>query len=264
MISAVQCQRTRPIRLPEKKKRCELLLNHVQNATLTLVCIYMYTHAYVLGVYTLYLYFSERIVIVDSLNYIKGYRYELYCLSKHVKTTQCVLHCDISPDIGKSWNSVRDIDKEKYTDDVFDSLVMRYEVPNSQNRWDSPLFVIQHNDPLPAEEIMASLLHRKPPPPNLSTQSQPLSSADFLHTLDRMTQEIVSRILEAQRTAVSGDNLVISCGNGRNAKLRLPHLITIAELRHLRRQYINYTKLHPPDDVTLIPILFVQYINTSL
>ena len=29
---------------------------------------------------------AETVVILDSLNYIKGYRYELYCLSRTAKT----------------------------------------------------------------------------------------------------------------------------------------------------------------------------------
>ena len=202
----------------------------------------------------------ERTVIIDSLNYIKGYRYELYCLSKHVKTPQCVLYCDASEDDARMWNGSRE-DSERYTNDVFDGLVMRFEVPNSQNRWDSPLFVVHPDDPLPAEAIMAALLHRRPPPPNLSTQSQPLSPADFLHDLDRLTQGVVSQVIEAQRTAVPGDHLAVS---GSGEKLHLPRFITMAELRRLRRQFINYTKLHPPEDVTGIPNLFVQYLNTSL
>ena len=199
-------------------------------------------------------------MIVDSLNYIKGYRYELYCLSKHVKTPQCVLLCETAPEDARSWNFGRE-EGDRYTTEVFDGLVMRFEAPDSRNRWDSPLFVVHPDDPLPGEAVMASLLDRKPPPPNLSTQSQPLSSADFLHDLDRRTQEIVSRVLEAQRTAVPGDAIFIS---GVGEKLRLPRLVTMAELRRLRRQYINYTKLHPPEDATTIPNLFVQYLNTSL
>lgn len=202
---------------------------------------------------------SERIVIVDSLNYIKGYRYELYCLSKHVKTPQCVLHCDTSPSDARAWNAGREV-SERYSNEVLDGLVMRFETPDSRNRWDSPLFVVQPDEPLPAETIMGSLLHRKPPPPNLSTQSQPLSSADFLHELDRRTQEVVLRVLETQRTAVPGDSLTV-CGG---EKLRLPRLVTMAELRRLRKQFINYTKLHPPEKATEIPNLFVQYLNSSL
>ena len=203
-------------------------------------------------------------MIVDSLNYIKGYRYELYCLSKHVKTPQCILHCDVSPDVALTWNSSREDETERYAPDVFDSLVMRYEKPDSRNRWDSPLFVVYPQDPLPAEDILSSLLHRKPPPPNLSTQSQPLSSADFLHDLDRKTQEVVSHVLQAQRTALPGDSTLVSCGPASSKKLQLPHHVTMVELRRLRRQFINYTKLHPPENSSAIPTLFVQYLNSSL
>ena len=203
-------------------------------------------------------------MIVDSLNYIKGYRYELYCLSKHVKTPQCVLHCEVSPADARAWNSARGEESERYTPEVFDSLVMRFEPPDSRNRWDSPLFVVHPHDPLPGEELLASLLHRRPPPPNLSTQSQPLSSADFLHVLDRRTQEVVAQVMQAQRTALPGDSLVVSCGPAPSEKLRLPRHITMAELRRLRRQYMNYTKLHPPGDTSAIPSLFVQYLNSSL
>ena len=50
----------------------------------------------------------EKTVICDGLNYIKGFRYELYCASKAGKTTQITLHCDISvPDVTE-WNISRD------------------------------------------------------------------------------------------------------------------------------------------------------------
>ena len=202
-------------------------------------------------------------MIADSLNYIKGYRYELYCLSKHTKTTQCVLHCDTTPDDASMWNSAR-AESEQYTPDVFDALVARYETPDSRNRWDSPLFLVLPSDPLPGEGLMGVLLHRRPAPPNLSTQSQPLSSADFLHVLDRQTQAVVSLILQTQRMTVAGDNPLISCGPTPREKLRLPRHVTMAELRQLRRQFINYTKLHPPEDSSMVTHLFVQYLTSSL
>ena len=34
---------------------------------------------------------TDKIVIVDSLNYIKGYRYELYCSARTVRTPHCAL-----------------------------------------------------------------------------------------------------------------------------------------------------------------------------
>lgn len=35
----------------------------------------------------------DDIVIADGLNYIKGFRYQLYCEAKAVQTTNCVVSC---------------------------------------------------------------------------------------------------------------------------------------------------------------------------
>ena len=34
---------------------------------------------------------TESIVIIDSLNYIKGFRYELYCLARERRTKSCLV-----------------------------------------------------------------------------------------------------------------------------------------------------------------------------
>lgn len=99
-----------------------------------------------------------------------GHRYELYCVSKSVKSTQCTLHVDISSEKAWDQNLKRD-EVGQYSKEVFDGLVMRYEPPDGRNRWDSPLFTIQPNDELPFDNITAALFERKAPPPNKSTQS---------------------------------------------------------------------------------------------
>lgn len=53
----------------------------------------------------------------------------------------------------------------------FDALVLRFEAPDSRNRWDSPLFTILKDDSLPHEAVSDALFKRKAPPPNQSTQS---------------------------------------------------------------------------------------------
>lgn len=47
------------------------------------------------------------VVIVDSLNYIKGYRYELYCIAKSLQTPSCVLHMATSDKVAAEWNAAR-------------------------------------------------------------------------------------------------------------------------------------------------------------
>ena len=44
---------------------------------------------------------QNRIVIIDSMNYIKGYRYELYCLARNSMTTLCLVWCDTDAEIAK-------------------------------------------------------------------------------------------------------------------------------------------------------------------
>ncbi|EDV25277.1 uncharacterized protein TRIADDRAFT_55146 [Trichoplax adhaerens] len=107
---------------------------------------------------------SKEIVILDSLNYIKGFRYELYCISKSAKTTHCVIFCAVTKDQVEDWNSKRDNDQQ-YRKDILDALVMRYEAPDPRNRWDSPLFVVQ----------------------------QPLSTNNLLFEMEKITMDMITK-----------------------------------------------------------------------
>ena len=49
--------------------------------------------------------------------------------------------------------------------------MMRFEEPNSNQRWDSPLIVVHPQDELPYDQISDALFNRKPPPPNMATQN---------------------------------------------------------------------------------------------
>nr|XP_057931869.1 protein KTI12 homolog isoform X2 [Doryrhamphus excisus] len=147
---------------------------------------------------------KDDIVILDSLNYIKGYRYELFCLIKHAQTPHCLVYCLTSDDVSSAWNASRDPEAQ-YTQDIFDALVLRFEPPDSRNRWDSPLFTILQDDDLQFEAIADAIFKRKAPPPNQSTQSQPLSSANFLYELDKITQDVLMAIFNAQKSSVPGD-----------------------------------------------------------
>ncbi|XP_076588898.1 protein KTI12 homolog [Chaetodon auriga] len=203
---------------------------------------------------------KDHIVILDSLNYIKGYRYELFCLIKHAQTPHCVVYCLTSDEVSSTWNTSRDA-AEQYNQDIFDALVLRFEAPDSRNRWDSPLFTVLKDDPVPYEAISDALFKRKAPPPNQSTQSQPLSSSNFLYELDKITQDVLMAIFNAQKTSVPGDLISVP---GATEKIELTRSINMAELRKLRRQFISYTKMHPTANTGHISNMFVQYLNKSL
>jgi len=83
----------------------------------------------------------DSIIIVDSLNNIKGYRYELWCLARASGVRYCVLFCDTEVDHCREWNSNRQEKGEPaYDSNIFEDLVRRFENPDRRNRWDSPLF----------------------------------------------------------------------------------------------------------------------------
>lgn len=114
---------------------------------------------------------KDDVVIVDGGNYIKGYRYEIFCASKASRTTQCTVYCAITKDQAWHFNETRDEEREKYREDVFDALCQRYEEPQHNNRWDSPLFTVFPEEELDDANMYNALFEAKPLVPNLSTQN---------------------------------------------------------------------------------------------
>ncbi|XP_043239102.1 protein KTI12 homolog isoform X1 [Amphibalanus amphitrite] len=203
---------------------------------------------------------KDDIVILDGLNYIKGFRYELFCISKNCRTPQVTVHCIINPEQAWKWNESRP-ESQRYSRAVFDGLVMRYEEPDSRNRWDSPLVTVQADDLTPAEAVLQALRAAPAPKPNMSTQNPMLAPTDFLFELDRRTQDVVKAIVSAQESAMEGDQLPVT---GTSERYTVPSTgrLTLAQLSRARRQFVSYLKTHPADPAS-IPTLFVQYLNNT-
>ncbi|MGH0132267.1 UNVERIFIED_CONTAM: hypothetical protein FKN15_051095 [Acipenser sinensis] len=206
---------------------------------------------------------KDDVIILDSLNYIKGYRYELFCLIKHAQTPHCLIYCLTSPDVSSTWNNNRACEKQ-YTQQILDALVMRFEAPDSRNRWDSPLFTIQKEDALPFEAISDASFHRKAPPPNQSTQSQPLSSSNFLYELDKVTQDVVTAVLNAQKTSVPGDLIAVPEASEKISLLRHAAAGILCYVgAYVFITYDDYD--HFFEDVyTLIPAVIIIAVGTLL
>lgn len=208
-----------------------------------------------------------------------GYRYELYCGSKSNNSTQCTVHTEINRDEAWKFNEHRDAVSEKYDRTTFDALLLRYENPDSKNRWDSPLFLVFPEQQLDKDAIFNCLFNKAPPPPNMSTQNvnmklllfcyfhsvplcycqAPLSSTNFLYDLDQTTKQILDGIIKMKKMGVVGtvkvpgfEDLTIDITNA-----------SIQQLMGLRRQYITYSKMHAPDPQN-VPQLFIQFLSTSL
>ncbi|KAM6218466.1 protein KTI12 homolog [Rhynchocyon petersi] len=282
----------------------------------------------------------QDVVILDSLNYIKGFRYELYCLARAACTPLCLVYCvqpcclkevpplrsaeeDRSQNVGVSWRphsgegglpqvvragtgeplavgsegtnlspqaevlkklesedqtrapksptqvtpefekSAEHISSAYYSPELLEALRLRFEVPDSRNRWDRPLFtLVGLEEPLPLAEIRAALFENRAPPPHQATQSQPLASGSFLHQLDQITSQVLAGLMEAQKNAVPGDMLVLP---GTTERLQFTRPLTMAELSRLRRQFISYTKMHPNNEnLPQLANMFLQYLRQSL
>ena len=104
----------------------------------------------------------------------------MYCAAKASKCTQCTIHCDINEKLAYQWNTERLNFDERYSKEVFDGLLQRFEFPDSRNRWDSPLFTIQVDDVIHFQDIYECLINKAPPKPNMSTQPVSVPDLNFL------------------------------------------------------------------------------------
>lgn len=227
---------------------------------------------------------KDGIIIVDSLNSIKGYRYELWCLARAAGVRYCVLYADVEETHCREWNEQR---REKgepaYDDVIFEDLVRRFEKPDRRNRWDSPLFElspfrdgIEMRSPAIIDAI--SYLTKQVDSrtrdvrilqPTIATQTTRFSEANSLYELDRATQEVISAIVEVQTQALGGPLNGISLGQGLPV-IDVSRSVGLPELRRLRRTFIKLTGQTslsgppPPADAETAKRLFVDYLNREL
>lgn len=170
---------------------------------------------------------KENYIIVDSLNSIKGYRYELWCLARAAGIKYCVLYCDTDENQCREWNKEREEKGQTtYNDNIFEDLVRRFEKPDRRNRWDSPLFSlwpakdgIEHSSTAILETV--SYLTKRVDSktrdvrilqPTIATQNVHTSEANSLYKMDQATQEVISAIVEAQSKGLGAPAGRISLG----------------------------------------------------
>ncbi|XBW37217.1 hypothetical protein QEN19_002799 [Hanseniaspora menglaensis] len=122
----------------------------------------------------------KNIVIVNSLNYIKGFRYQLfidcknfnegYCLIYSIKATSedqlnsssvgnlLELSASGQLDTNKK-HSVEEEGKEGNWDNkLVNEISMRFEEPNERNRWDSPCFRLLQDQDKVTDELVVEIL----------------------------------------------------------------------------------------------------------
>ncbi|KAI8376154.1 chromatin associated protein KTI12 [Radiomyces spectabilis] len=205
---------------------------------------------------------KDDIVIADNLNYIKGFRYQLYCVARAISTPHCIVHTGVPAAMAKEWNASRG--SEGYDETVFDELVARYEEPDGRNRWDSPLFTVIYDDQtVPGDKIWDAVILRKPPPPNLSTVTKPVTDTNYVYELDKATLEIINAIVEGQKEYGAG-GLPMVVPRASVKVINPSRIVTLSELRRHRKQFIAFNKLRTTLDINRVADMFADYLNTSL
>ncbi|KAI9835034.1 MAG: hypothetical protein M1819_002586 [Sarea resinae] len=238
---------------------------------------------------------ADDIVIADGLNYIKGFRYQLYCDAKAMHTPSCVVSHQIH--VGTPISTCRETNKRLladplidggYPEDIFDDLVFRYEEPNGMTRWDSPLFTVVADDATPpCEQIWEAMVgsegRAKVAKPNQATvlvwllphykpgkyvtnlrflHQPPAAESNYLYELDKATQEILTTILEYQKDHLGEGGGEVSITQVDNILDLPPSPVTLPQLQRLRRQFISLNRQHSLS-MARIRELFVTYLNDN-
>ncbi|CDS42794.1 protein KTI12 [Echinococcus multilocularis] len=153
---------------------------------------------------------SALCVLVDANNYIKGYRYEMYCVAKATRQQQAIVYCTTPEAMCRANNA----QTARYPEEIFTDLVNRFERPNGTSRWDNPLYEIclpkadgpfdpreefkQLVEDLASRVIRDLLQSNVKVKPNQSTVPSKSAAADYIQTVERATNKVISLILTAQ------------------------------------------------------------------
>lgn len=231
---------------------------------------------------------SKDVVILDGANYIKGWRYQLYCEAKAVRTPHCVVHVGTPVEKAREVNSERlnkkaaggdetgengmNEEEQPYESECWENLVYRYEEPNAMARWDAPLFTVLWEDEMPpCDTIWDALVGsdaeggKKTVRPNQATVLKAPSSEDYLYELDKSTQAILNKILEWAKDHPGEGGGEVGVGDGGDEELvvELPaNPVGLPALQRLRRQFISLNRQNAVP-VKRIRETFVGYLNDS-
>jgi protein KTI12 len=221
---------------------------------------------------------QNTLILLDSSNYIKGYRYELHCISKAASDKHGIVWVQNEDCASKEWNAERHSEGESadeaFTDEMMEALNYRFEAPNEKNRWDKPLFAVdmmqcKNKEALRqrADEILDSFLcHTESLQRGMSTAKALPTKSNVLHDVDKITQRICSTIQEAQHSMPAGSGRISVPVQHTSIAVNLSRTIHLPKLRRLGREFVKWISDHPPQDCTEYGIAssFCKYLEQNI
>ncbi|WVQ80401.1 hypothetical protein IAT38_002506 [Cryptococcus sp. DSM 104549] len=183
----------------------------------------------------------ETITIVDSANYIKGFRYQMYCAAREAHVRVCTIHVVAPPNKCSEWHERRG--ECSYKPETFDNLIMRYEEPSSMVRWDSPLFTLPWDDEPPFEDIWNAIIKGDKKPPTSAVLQRAKPPPNTLQTLTTTTTLINTSLLSHLNSLPDSSTFPIPSPPAPAPSSLVLHLpprrINLSEMQRLKRQYEN-------------------------
>ena len=210
----------------------------------------------------------DTIVVADGMNYIKGFRYQLYCEAKAVQTPSCVVHVGTPPEKCRELNATAlETGNGGYEAEVFENLVFRYEEPNGMTRWDSPLFTVPFDDAEPDcdaiwEAMVGSEGKTKVVRPNAATVLKPASEQNYLYELDKTTSEIVALIITWLQHHPGEGGGQVSVPSVETQIMLPMNAPSVPQLQRFRRQFTTLNRQHVLTKARLGE-LFADYLNDA-
>ncbi|KAJ3214015.1 hypothetical protein HDU67_002159 [Dinochytrium kinnereticum] len=235
----------------------------------------------------------DTVVVLDSMNYIKGFRYQLHCVAKEARTTHCVYYCMVSSDTCREWNQARSADpiQDTYPPEVLESLLTRLEEPNALVRWDHPLFTSIADDPTPP---LHTLIPAMIPPvilpsstptsttpthsttdltPNQSTKTRPIAEAGYLEGLDLAVKAVSESVMLAVRDGMAGECIVpvgLIGVDGKTKTLKVTVMlpsrgVSVSEMGRMRRRFLSsLNRLDSGLSREDVAVGFAEYLGINL
>ena len=210
----------------------------------------------------------DAVVVADGMNYIKGFRYQLYCEAKAVQTPSCVVHVGTPADRCRVLNDqALEAGSGGYQPEIFENLVFRYEEPNGMTRWDSPLFTVPFEDaepPLDAiwEAMVGSDGKAKVVRPNAATVLRPATEQNYLYELDKITSDMLNLISVWRQDRPGEGGGEVKVPDAETA-IQLPTTVpSLPQLQRLRRQFTQLNRQHTLSK-SRIRDLFIDYLNDA-
>jgi protein KTI12 len=206
---------------------------------------------------------KDNLVIIDSLNYIKGYRYELFCLSRTAKSTHCVLYCDNDLESCKEYNASQTDPQYKFSDELLVDLYNRMEVPNSNNRWDNPLYIIWPHEELPMDAIDSTLFKdKKKMKDPVSTKLQLKLDQNYAYKVDQKLNEVIKTVnkeLMQNKQFLKQKFVVIVKGK---QKYSISGKIGLTGLKKVKNDFVEMNKINPIFDLVKLEEAFLYFLQS--